>query len=192
MWVFVLLGIVGGALAALLLGVAVQNHRRRIRYAHALQQWQARAESSNGHRPPDANGIPEGSHALEWYLNGTTALRTGQTRQAARAFGAAHHGDPNFETAALLTFACLKARDGQDSDILEQIVQTWMEMKRPDLLVRSEDRLIMDAMANAEGPMPSLSPLGRLAWCVVSADQRRRLESLLQDDTCEWARPFRG
>ena len=77
------------------------------------------------------------------YLLACAHLRDGRTREAAREFGAAYHADCNLESAALLTFACLKSREGPDTDITEQIEKTWHEMKRPDLLEHWEDRAML-------------------------------------------------
>jgi hypothetical protein len=123
-----------------------------------------------------------------WYLCGCACLGEYRAKHAARAFGMAHHADSNLETAALLTFACLKASDGEDSDLIEQITTTWHEMKKPDILRRQEDRLLLDCLetASAKAP-PSLSPLGRLAWLVVGPVLRDRIERLVAGNDPRWA-----
>jgi hypothetical protein len=127
-----------------------------------------------------------------WYLCGCACLTGCRTRQAARAFGMAHHADSGLETAALLTFACLKASDGEDSDLIEQITTTWHEMKKPDILRRQEDRLLLDCLEATTGRAPvSLSPLGRMTWLIAGPVLRERLERLIAGDDARWA-PLRG
>jgi hypothetical protein len=127
-----------------------------------------------------------------WYLCGCVYLSDCRARQAARAFGMAHHADTNLETAALLTFACLKASDGEDTDLIEQITSTWHEMKEPDILRRQEDRLLLDCLEATSGKVPaSLSPLGRMTWLVAGRVLRDRLERLVAGSDARWA-PLRN
>ena len=115
-----------------------------------------------------------------WYLCGCACLGEYRTKQAVRAFGMAHHADSNLETAALLTFACLKASDGEDSDLIEQITTTWHEMKKPDILRRQEDQMLLDCLeATAGKARIALSPLGRMTWLVVGPVLRERLDRLV-------------
>lgn len=114
-----------------------------------------------------------------WFLIGCVHLQQHRTRQAARAFGIAHHSDCNLETAALLAFACLKAAEGEDSDIVEQIISTWNEMRQPDVQRRREDRFLLACLEATSDRPPALSPLGHLAWRVVSASLRPKILRLL-------------
>lgn len=98
----------------------------------------------------------------------------------------AHHCDCNLETAALLTFSCLKASEGEESDIIEQAVITWHEMDRLDPVGRAEDRCMLDCLASAAGGAPALSPLGRLIWLVTSPAQQSRLEAILASTDPRW------
>lgn len=108
-------------------------------------------------------------------------LRKGRVRLAARAFGMAYHGEFRIESAALLTFACLKAREAAPSDVLEQIAKTWMEMKRPRLFQAAEERILADVLEATTRAAPPLSELGRLAWCVVSPTEQTRVEEIPLD-----------
>lgn len=122
-----------------------------------------------------------------WYLLGCACLRAGRVREAARAFGAAHHHDCDLETAALLTFACLKAREGPGTDLIERVLTTWEEMQRPDVTRRTADRRMLRCLASTTRTAPELSPLGRLIWGVAGPAQQARIESILKTGDERWA-----
>lgn len=85
-----------------------------------------------------------------------------------------YHFDVNIESAALLTFACLKARDGECSDILDQIAVTWDEMKRPDIHASAADRQLLAILQEPDAPT-GLSALGQLVWAVSGEPQRAEI-----------------
>lgn len=122
------------------------------------------------------------SHAPAWYLLGCSLLRDDLTEEAARAFGMAHHRDCNLQTAALLTFACLKTKSDDSADIIDQIITTWEELGRPDILRRAEDRLLLECLAQTTREAPRLSALGRMIWLVAGPANQSRIEELLETD----------
>jgi hypothetical protein len=187
-----LTGIAFGAAVFLVAGLVIQARLRTGRlYAEACQQWTAAVAADREGAMRSLLNRP-GLNGPAWYLCGCACLQEYRAKQAARAFGMAHHADSNLETAALLTFACLKAADGQDSDLVEQITTTWQEMKNPDILHRQQDRLLLDCLEATCGQAPaSLSPLGRLAWLVVGPVLRDRIERLVTGDDACWA-PLRS
>jgi hypothetical protein len=107
------------------------------------------------------------SNGPAWYLLGCSLLRNDRTEEAARAFGMAYHRDCNLQTAALLTFACLKARSNDSADIIDQVLATWEEMHRPNILRKVEDRRLLDGLTETTREAPRLSPLGRMIWLVT-------------------------
>ncbi len=127
------------------------------------------------------------NNGVAWFLYGCSRLQAQQVMEAARAFGMAHHRNCNLESAALLTFACLKANEAAASDILEQVLATWNEMKRPDVRHSPEDRQVMDALKSQDPEPRELSPLGLLIWRAVDPAHRRRIEALLGSDDPRWA-----
>lgn len=97
--------------------------------------------------------------AADLYLLGCAWLRHGDPAAAARAFGPAHHMNWRMESAALLTFACIKASaEPRPMDALPAHVQTtWEEMGKPPLPgSRLERRLVesISAAARAEAFSP--------------------------------------
>ncbi len=162
---------------------ACAARRSRARYRRAIGLWRATAPADRL-AAMQALLAAEGASGPAWYLCGCAALREYRCKEAARAFGMAHHADCNLETAALLTFACLKASEGETSDILEQIVITWREMNQPDVLRTGADRLMLECLSE-DDPPERLSPLTRLAWSVVGPALRTRLPILAAD--ARWA-----
>lgn len=117
----------------------------------------------------------EPQNAAAWYLLGAIALRKGRVRDAARAFGFAFHRDCDLESAALLTFACLKARE-DGAQMVELIRLTWEEMKRPALLARAADRELAACLASTTRDPPTKSPIDTLIWNATGAEDQRRIE----------------
>ncbi|MCA9254876.1 MAG: hypothetical protein KDA33_04530 [Phycisphaerales bacterium] len=113
-------------------------------------------------------------NAVAWYLLGCAQARMGRIKDAARSFGMAYHFDVDLESAALMTFACLKSRDGEASDILIQIAVTWDEMKRPNVHASASDRRVFGVLV-APGEPAGLSPLGRLVWALIGDAQRAEI-----------------
>lgn len=182
MWVWIVAAIVLFVAIPIAAAVIRATRKSRIQYAEASRLWRqtptAQRVQALSASAPDAE--PNGP---AWYLIGCAHLHEYRTKQAARAFGIAHHADCNLETAALLAFACLKAADGKDSDIVEQIITTWREMKQPDVLRQKQDRLLLACLESTTGKMPDLPPLGRLAWLVVGPALRPRVQASFHPPT---------
>jgi len=145
--------------------------RRKAQYSEATRLWRETPESR---RYEVFSALPRAGelNAPAWFLRGCACLRRHEAREAARAFGMAHHADWRLESAALLTFACLKSTDGPGSDFPSQLAVTWQQMKRPPLLRRAEDRLMVACLAETTPGVPDLPDLGRLAWLVVGPELR--------------------
>lgn len=192
MWKFVTVASLAGGGAAICLLAARLASTRRVRYSQILREWRDGKTwtMANAFEGVGQSADPQ-TTAMRLYLAGVSLLQAGRVKEAARAFGAAHHSNPHLETAALLTFACLKAKEGEDTDLLEQVVQTWQEMKSPDVVAHAPDRLIVELLTDVKGCSTSLSPLGRLAWGVLPPSQQARMAQLLNDATCRWVDPLR-
>jgi hypothetical protein len=113
--------------------------------------------------------------AAAWFRHGVALARDGRTKDAARSFGMAHHADHRLENAALLTFACLKAKEGADSDLVEQLIQTWYETGSMPITRTRADRSLMASLDDRDDTTSRLTALGRLAWTVLGPAARDRL-----------------
>ncbi len=130
--------------------------------------------------------------AAAWFLLGADMLRAGKMTDAARAFGMAHHADWELESAALLTFACLKSRDDGGEVFLQHLSTTWIEMRQPGLGTRAAERLVLDGLAEDGEEPKRLTALGQIAWRVGPPGTREALKRIASGDAvaARWAADF--
>ena len=157
----------------------LQVQSRRLQYEQAAQLWR---ETSVADRYDAVHSLVKSTarNAPAWYLLGCSHLRSGHMNEAARAFGMAYHADSDLESAALLTFASLKATSGDSSDIAEQIIRTWREMNRTVMGRHSRENLLFSCLESTTRDAPDLSPVGRLIWRVVGPQQQLKMEKWLE------------
>jgi len=135
---------------------ALLRRQRRWRQIEvALASWRA-ATPLDRRREFEAGATANPTSAAHHFLCGCACLRSGDVAAAARAFGAAHHADYRLESAALLTFACLKASvDGAARDELRRKVsETWEEMRRPHLGADRIERSLLEGLARDSSRPP--------------------------------------
>jgi hypothetical protein len=136
-----------------------ETHRRRTGYRTLVKLWSSTPE--NKRERFVAQWLEKNPRCgAGWFLRGLLDLRSERVRHAARAFGMAHHCDVNLESAALLTFTCLKTTDCDPENLLNLANSTWLEMKRPAIGTSWEEKLIFDALGTP-GKMEQ-SPIVRL------------------------------
>ena len=166
----------------------VGNHRRAARARDAaVEAWKNHAES--GRLAALRLCLQEDAdNPMGWYLLGCHFLGAGRIKDAARVFGMAYHRDVRIESAALLTFACLKAQETDWADILDQMAVTWVEMGRPTLLESTIERAALDVI---NGVPAGLSQLGQLAWITLSDRHRHALQERPADKADDWRHFFR-
>ncbi len=181
------------AVSAGIAGIAARGRRRRA-YAEAVRLWRAHpAEARLAALDPVLRAGAGGEHnAVAWYLAGCLHTRAGRWSEAARAFGVSYHADCRFESAALMTFACLKAAASESPSLVEQMVATWHEMGRPSLPAAEVERTAFEGLAPSGGRLPNLSPLGRLAWLASSEAGRAEIETAIERGGTGWAAALRG
>lgn len=162
------------------------SRRRRVARGSAavIAAWRQNPDSHRDSAIREClNADPE--NPMGWFLLGCYHLSGCRIRDAARYFGMAYHQDVRIESAALLTFACLKAREGQCTDILDQIAVTWIEMRRPRLMESAVVREAMEVVGPEHTP-ESLSELGRLAWAFTDDRQREALSAPAANQHDKW------
>ena len=181
------------AASAGIVGIAARGRRRRA-YAEALRLWRAHpADARLAALDPLLRAGVAGEHnAVAWYLAGCLHTRAGRWSDAARAFGVSYHADCRFESAALMTFACLKAAASESPSLVEQMVATWHEMSRPTMPAAEVERTAFDGLVSSGGRLPKLSPLGRLAWLASSEAGRAEIETAIERGNTGWAASLRG
>ena len=184
-WIWIIFAFLLAAVGAI---PAVRIRRRRQRcFDVAIRTFQDAPAAKRSEAMRDLIKTTD-SNGPAWYLLGCSLLRDNRTEEAARAFGMAHHRDCNLQTAALLTFACLKAKSADSTDIIDQILATWEELRQPDVLSRVEDRLLLDCLVETtRDEAPRLSALGRMIWLVAGPASQSRIEELLETDEPRWS-----
>ena len=181
MWTWIVIIAVAGLATLVAADTLLAARRRRRGYDMALEAWRtsgpADRASALGKLTLATN---DGTHnAQAWYLLGCHHLAEGDYRQAARAFGIAHHSDHRFASAALLTFAALKAASPTGGDWITLLAATWHEVGRPDPAQTPEDARTLVCLESTTRDPPLLSPLGRLAWLVSGPSGQARMEVIL-------------
>ncbi len=185
MWIWI-----GSAAIALALGIGISASVRaavpRRRRREAIEAFLASPADQRAERM-QVLVDRDSDNAAVWYLLGCAHLADCRTTDAARAFAVAHHRDCRLETAALFTFACLKATSGKESDILDQLLDTWREMNQPDVMRKAEDRQMVEGLTAAEPPPASASALGRLMWLAIGPEHRATMQDMLTSTDPRWA-----
>jgi hypothetical protein len=176
-WIWILAGIAALAAAAGAIHGACSVRHRRRQYAEAARVWR---ETPAERRLDALRALlaRRETNAPAWYLTGVELLRAGDTKEAARAFGMAHHADCGLESAALLAFACLKAAPGLDSDVVQQMAVTWHEMREPAIPAHRDERELLTCLEAAAPAPRDLPPLGRVAWLTVGPALHAKVEQV--------------
>ncbi len=155
--------------ALVILGVIASEYRRRAlrraRTRRAISVWQ---DAPTDQRATALEGLIAKDYraAAAWYLLGCLSARRRDFGTAARLFGMAHHVDADLTSAAVLTFACLKAAGRPDADhqaATHALRQTWSEMRKPIVGYSALEQTVLRAIQ----PDSDRAPLDRLT-CVLS------------------------
>ena len=185
MWIWLLLAAIVAVIAVVATDAVLSERRRRRSYDHALEAWRTlgpieRVATIRNMAEASDNGTRNGQ---AWFLLGCHHLAECDYRRAARAFGVAHHCDYRFASAALLTFAALKAAGPGGGDWIALLAATWHEVGRPDPARTPEDARTLACLESTTRDPPKLSPLGRLAWLVSGPDWQSRIEKTVLAQT---------
>lgn len=94
------------------------------------------------------------------YLLGCHALDAGDIPTAVRAFECAYHDDDAYSTACVLVFACLKQEVDPDRPLLDDVVLSWQELRKPKLLEHARERELLTAVTGEaiSAPRTALTP----------------------------------
>lgn len=185
MWIWLLLAAIVAGVALIATDAALRARRREQSYEQALAAWRTLGPAE---RISAIRALAEASdhgtrNAQAWFLLGCHHVAEKDFRMAARAFGIAHHADYRFTSAALLTFAALKAASPGGGDWTTLLAATWQEVGRPDPFKSREDARTLACLESTTRDPPLLSPLGRLAWLVSGPDCQSRIEYTLNHES---------
>ncbi len=190
------------AVGVLLLARLVLRRRRRTRawrgvLADLKQIWRLpvdqRLEQLGARaREPDSPLLDATARSAAWYLIGCTYLDDDQPDRAARAFQIAYHADPDYDSAALLAFACMKVSARPTRELVSILVETWIELRQPALLVHECERQLLSAVDSAVPVLPPGASGLAAALCAIPIDRLRQELAEAVTDAPEWAGPLRA
>jgi len=112
------------------------------------------------------------------YLAACCEFDRGRAAVAVRHMMIAHHAEPALESAALLVFAGLSWVEQLHRPLVDVLVETWEEFRRPQFDRTRKERLLLDALAPAEPGPQRVSPLARALWRLPLETLRSQLRRL--------------
>ncbi len=98
------------------------------------------------------------------YLAACHEFDSGRPAMAVRRMMVVHHAEPGLESAALLVFAGLNWSGLRERPLLEVLVSTWEEFRRPEFDRTVREQELLDAFAEAGQGLDQVSPLARRLW----------------------------
>lgn len=98
------------------------------------------------------------------YLLACDAFDRGHCATGVRRMMIAHHAEPALESAALLVFAGLNWGRRREAPLLEVLLDTWEEFRRPEFDRRRKERRLLDVFAEPHDGLDGVSPLARRLW----------------------------
>lgn len=111
------------------------------------------------------------------YLAGCYDFDEGRPALGVRSMMIAHHCEPALESAALLVFAGLNWIERQ-APLLEVLLATWDEFRRPQFDRTRRERMLLDAFAEPAEGVERVSPLARRIWRLPLATLRAQLREI--------------
>lgn len=121
---------------------------------------------------------PGRERAAGLILLGCAWLDRGMPEQAARPFQMAYHAEPEFISALVLAFTCMKVNRHTSGLLLEKTIETWAEVRRPTLGRSHWERMLLDACRRSED-LPCGSALAGALWSLPSEALRRQIQDAL-------------
>jgi hypothetical protein len=121
---------------------------------------------------------------------GCAWLDRGYPERAVRPFQMAYHANPDYPVAMVLAFACMKVNCDTADNVLEQVIGTWQEVRRPALGRKPRERLFLAASRRGRAPAGA-SPLAEALWSLPAQSLRRQIADALTNRPA-WARYLIG
>ena len=92
----------------------------------------------------------------------------------------AHHAEPQLESAALLVFSGLNWITCRQRPLLEVLLETWEEFRRPQFDRRRRERLLLDAVHEPDAGLVHETPLARRLWRLPIGTLRNQIRSAVR------------
>ncbi len=149
-------------------------HARRI--VEAIRKYAACPPEHLGERLA-AEVVHAPGCAVTRYLLACHLLDAGRPATAVRHLMVAHHGCPQFESAALLVFAGLNGMAQRGAPLLPVLLATWDEFRRPIFDRWPLERRLLDAFAEPDPGVRSVSALAARLWRLPIQSLRSQLRA---------------
>lgn len=122
--------------------------------------------------------------AIARYVAGCYLFDHNRPAQAVRSMMIAHHAEPAYESAALLVFAGLNWIAEPQRPLLDVLLGTWDQFRRPQFSRTAAERRLLDAFA---APMPATraSELTVRLWRLPLATVRAQLSEAAREDASD-------
>jgi len=187
--VIVVLGVLGLSVAL----VAVMRRRRSagVTSLAFLAGWQDLAPAERiAEVEAWLSQTPRPAHerAAALILEGCAWLDRGRPDRATRLFQVAYHAEPDYASAGVLAFACMKVAGGRVEEMLATLMATWHEAGRPVLGSSRRERALLAACRRGDGPVGG-SALAAALWSLPCASLRQQIGEALSRRPA-WARPL--
>jgi hypothetical protein len=112
------------------------------------------------------------------YVLACADFDSGRPASAVRSMMIAHHSDPALQSAALLVFAGLNWIEKRNRPLLDVLVATWEEFRRPQFDRTPREKLLLDAFAEPAEGLQGVSPLARGLWRLPLRAVREQLRDV--------------
>ena len=109
------------------------------------------------------------------YLAACYEFDHGRPATAVRRMMIVHHAEPRLESAALLVFSGLNWASKREQPLLDVLVRTWDEFRRPEFDRTMIEQELLDLFADPGHGLAEVSPLARRLWRLPLATIRDQL-----------------
>lgn len=115
------------------------------------------------------------------YLAGCEAIDAHRPAVAVRHMMIAHHSAPEFQSAALLVFSGLSWVEQTERPLLNTLLDTWEEFRRPTFDQTPGERALLDCFAEPEPAWDGVSNLARRLWRLPIMMLREQIRDVASD-----------
>ena len=115
------------------------------------------------------------------YLAGCEAIDAKRPALAVQHMMVAHHSAPEFQSAAVLVFAGLSWVEQMDRLLLNTLLDTWEEFRRPAFDQTPGERALLDCFTEPEPAWDGVSSLARRLWRLPIMTLRQQIRDVAAD-----------
>jgi hypothetical protein len=151
-WILIVIGVLA---ATLTVGCVVWSRRQSsLVCLDELRPWRdlepgERVKRLEQWLSGEARSGPERAAGL--VMLGCAWLDRGRPALAARPFQVAYHAEPDYVSALVLAFACVKPGGDTSEGMLRKLLETWHEVRRPSMGTSRWERALLAGFRGSNG-----------------------------------------